>query len=63
MNILVSIPQGNLFDSFIYKDTVERMRKLGNVVLNETNAHFTHEELCEKIKGIDVVITAGAPPV
>lgn len=62
MNILVSIPQGNLFDSFIYKDTVERMRKLGNVVLNETNAHFTHEELCEKIKGIDVVITGWGSP-
>lgn len=62
MNILVSIPQGDLFDSFIYKNTVERMRKMGNVVLNESNAHFTHEELCEKIKGMDVVITGWGSP-
>lgn len=62
MNILVSIPQGDLFDSFIYKDTVERMRKMGNVVLNESNAHFTHEELCEKIKGMDIVITGWGSP-
>ncbi len=62
MNILVSIPQGDLFNAFIYKDTVERMRKMGNVVLNETNAQFTHEELCEKIKGMDVVITGWGSP-
>lgn len=62
MNILVSIPQGDLFNSFIYKNTVERMRKMGNVVLNESNAHFTHEELCEKIKGMDVVITGWGSP-
>ena len=62
MNILVSIPQGNLFNSFIYKETVERMRKMGNVVLNESNAHFTHEELCEKIKGMDIVITGWGSP-
>lgn len=62
MNILVSIPQGDLFDSFIYKNTVERMRKMGNVVLNESNAHFTHEELCEKIKGMDIVITGWGSP-
>ncbi len=62
MNILVSIPQGDLFNSFIYKETVERMRKMGNVVLNETNAQFTHEELCEKIKGMDVVITGWGSP-
>lgn len=62
MNILVSIPQGDLFNSFIYKETVERMRKMGNVVLNESNAHFTHEELCEKIKGMDIVITGWGSP-
>ena len=62
MNILVSIPQGDLFNAFIYKETVERMRKMGNVVLNETNAQFTHEELCEKIKGMDVVITGWGSP-
>lgn len=62
MNILVEIPQGALFDSFIYKETVERMKKMGNVVLNETTSHFTHEEMCEKIKGMDVIVTGWGTP-
>lgn len=62
MNILVSMPQGDLFNSFIYDETVARMRKMGNLVINEKSDHFTHEELCEKIKGIDVVITGWGSP-
>lgn len=62
MKILVTIPQGATFDSFVYPETVERMRKMGNVTLYETTAQITHEELCEKIKGVDIVITGWGSP-
>lgn len=62
MNILVAIPRGATFDSFVYPETVERMKQMGNVVLNESTSHFTHEEMCEKIKGIDIVVTGWGTP-
>lgn len=63
MNILVAIPRKTeLFDSFIYQKTVERMQAMGNVVFNETKQNLTHEEMCEKIKGMDVVVLGWGSP-
>lgn len=62
MKILVTIPQGELFDSFVYPQTVERMRSMGEVVLNETAQNWTHQELCEKIKGVDIIVEGWGSP-
>ena len=57
MNILVAIPRDNkeIFDTFIRPKTLERIMSLGNVTLNESDKNFTHQELCEKIKGIEIL--------
>ena len=63
MDILVTMPTTNsTFDTFFYPETIERMKKMGNVVFNELGRQFTHEELCENIKGKDVVMTGWASP-
>lgn len=62
MNILISIPRGPIFDMFLYPKTLERLKKMGNVELNEMQRHFTHEELCKKIRGVDMIITGWVSP-
>lgn len=62
MNILVSIPKCFIFDTFLRPDTVKRLNAMGNVTYNETPNQFTHEELCEKIKGQDMIITGWVSP-
>jgi len=63
MDILVTMPTKSAhFPTFFYPETIERMKKMGNVVFNESDKQFTHEELCEHIKGKDVVMTGWGSP-
>lgn len=63
MTILVAIPRKTgLFESFVYPETVKRMQEMGTVIFNESDKNFTHEEMCEKIKGVDVVVLGWGSP-
>lgn len=57
MNILVAMPDGEIRNSFIPPEMVEKINALGNVTWNNSEDHFSEAELKEKIKGIDVCIT------
>jgi len=57
MNILVTIPQGYIRDTFIPPDIAERINSLGTVRWNDTDQNWTVEELAEKIRDVDVCIT------
>lgn len=57
MNILVTLPKGVISDSFVPAEVRERLEQLGNVEYNETYKNFTPDELKEKLRGKDAVIT------
>ncbi len=63
MKILVTMPQGFFHENFFYPETIERIKSFGDeVVFNETTEQFTHEEICEKIKGVDIAIIGWGTP-
>jgi phosphoglycerate dehydrogenase-like enzyme len=57
MNILVTIPRGDIFSSFIPSSVQKRLSALGDVEYNERTKQFTSEELRNKLYGKDAVIT------
>lgn len=64
MNILVAMPVGATRELFIPPEVAKMIEELGNVTWNESERHFTREELKEKLKGMDVVITGwGCKPL
>lgn len=57
MKILVTIPKGEVFDSFFDEEAKKLLSELGDVEYNETDRRFSEAELCEKLKDIDVCFT------
>jgi phosphoglycerate dehydrogenase-like enzyme len=59
MNILVTVPAkgGEIFDSFVPPAVQKRLAEIGNIEYNETAENYTREELRERLKGKDAVIT------
>lgn len=57
MKILVTIPKGEVFDSFFDEEAKKLLSELGDVEYNETDKRFSEAELCEKLKDIDVCFT------
>jgi phosphoglycerate dehydrogenase-like enzyme len=57
MNILITMPEGELRSIFFPEEVIAGFRKVGNVVLNDTGRRFTEEELKKHIKGIDICVT------
>lgn len=63
MKILLAIGEGEVRDSFFTPKVLEELKKLGEVVFNETGRQgFTKEELIENIKDIDIIITGWQSP-
>lgn len=56
MNILVTIPQGYVRDTFIPDQVAARINSFGNVSWNNTDHNWSSEELKEKLKDMDVCI-------
>lgn len=64
MNILITAPQGAVFDRHFPEHILAQLRELGAVVLNPYDRQFTREELREKLADTDILITHwGAPQV
>lgn len=57
MKILVTIPKGIVFDSFVPPVVQSRLAELGDVEYNHTTEQFTPEHLKERLQGVDVVVT------
>ena len=59
MNILVGSPRDATRDTFLTEENIARLERLGNVTWNELGRPFTEDELCEAIRGKDVIVTGG----
>lgn len=55
--------KGKIFDTFFNEALRKQLEKIGEVTWNESTDQFTHEELCEKIKDIDLCVTGWGTPV
>src|SRR5680860_1025103 len=62
MNVLVTIPEGNIRDTFIPFDVKEKLQTLGDVFWNDTGTDYSKEQLKEKIQEMDVCITGWGSP-
>lgn len=64
MKILVTLPQGYVFDTFFPKEQVERLESLGEVEWNRTDRQYTRDELKERLVGTDICVTGwGCPKI
>ena len=62
MTILVAMPKDEIFFTFFDEERVAALEALGEVTWNETRRQFTHDELCEQIRGKEICVTGwGAP--
>lgn len=57
MKILVTIPNGDIKDTFIPDDVAEELKKLGTVVWNDSREHWNGEALKARLSGVDVCVT------
>lgn len=57
MKLLITIPRGELRDSFIQAETVELLKKHFEVTLNEWDRNYNEEELYEASRDFDVLVT------
>lgn len=55
MNILVTMPEGFVRDTFFTPLSKKYLEQLGNVTYNPLDRDYTKEELKEALKGIDIV--------
>ena len=57
MNILVTQPAGEVRDTFFSEQAMKMLSEIGSVTFNEKETDFTKEELCERIKDADILVT------
>ena len=62
MNILVTLPEGELRDDFFPAPTRDRLESLGSVTWNRSADHWTETELRDRIGGVDVLVTGWGSP-
>lgn len=62
MDVLVTLPRGDVRDDFFPPALRDRLESLGTVAWNETTDHLTESELRERIGGVDVVVTGWGSP-
>ncbi len=56
-NILVTIPKGEIFDSFFDVSLIDELNGLGNVRWNNTTEHYDEEQVNKEIRDIDILMT------
>lgn len=62
MKILVSMPRGIIRDTFFGREQIAALSCLGEVVWNESDEHFTPQELCEQLHDVDMIVTGWGHP-
>lgn len=62
MKIVVTIPQGEVMNTFLSADTRKRLESLGTVVYNESGVQYTPDEVRELLRDAQVVVTGWGTP-
>ena len=62
MNIFVSQHKSDAWADFLTEENLNLLSSLGNVTFNESEKPLTEEQLCEAVKGQDVLITCWGTP-
>lgn len=62
MDILVTLPQGELRRELIPSDLRSRLERLGTVTWNPSDGQFSPESLSERLSGVDACITGWGTP-
>lgn len=63
MNILVTIPEGPVKESFMPSEVKKRINALGDVSWNETRKQYGQADIAGLIKGRDICITGWGSPM
>ncbi len=62
MKALITTPRGETFNTFFTKENIELAESLGEIIWNDTEKHFTIDEVKERISDCDVYVTAWGSP-
>ncbi len=62
MKIVVTIPQGEVRDTFLPSAVCQKLEALGTVVYNDSTVQYTPEEVKEALRGASVVVTGWGTP-
>lgn len=62
MNILITLPKGEIRDSFFTREVLEKVESMGNIVWNNLDRQFTKKELKENLRNVDVCISGWGCP-
>ncbi|GGF93251.1 hydroxyacid dehydrogenase [Paenibacillus aceti] len=57
LKILVTMPKGEIFDTFFNEDLKSKLEEIGEVIWNDSTAQYTKFQICEKIKDVDICVT------
>ncbi|WP_433627440.1 hydroxyacid dehydrogenase [Halomicrococcus sp. NG-SE-24] len=57
MDVLVTLPDGELRENVLPPEQRRRLERLGNVTYNETSEQMTRTELADRLRGVDVCVT------
>ncbi|MGM1047807.1 MAG: hydroxyacid dehydrogenase [Bacillota bacterium] len=58
LKILVTMPKNQIFYTFFNEDLIRQLEEIGEVIWNESSTtHYTKQEICEKIKDMDICVT------
>ncbi len=62
MKILITAPQGEVFNRYFPKPVLEQLCEMGEVVFNPHERNYTHEELAHALEDVDIVVTHWGTP-
>jgi len=62
MKILITAPQGDVFNRHFPESVLEQLREMGEVALNPHERNFTRDELVRALSDVDIVITHWGTP-
>lgn len=57
MRFLITMPNRSNFVEYFPQELLDRLSKHGEVIKNETREQFTHDEMKELIRDVDIVLT------
>ena len=62
--VLITLQQGPLFDDLVAADKMADLKEFAEVTLNDLDRAFTTEELAQRAKGVEAIITTwGCPKI
>lgn len=62
MKLLVTIPNGDIKDTFIPREVADKLESMGTVIWNDSDSNWSGDELGDRLGGVDVCITGWSSP-